>query len=1133
MKNYSLLLLLSWIILSCSQPKRDFKATGLRCEYLENPTGIDLPSPRLSWKMESSDQGALQSDYHIMVATSEELLQKDTPDLWDSKMTKSEESLLIPYAGKPLKSGMKAFWKVRIRNEQHFPSAWSETASWEMGLLSKEDWKAVWIGAPESINTGHWRLPAPQLRKEVNLSKKVKKARAYISGLGYYELYINGEKIGDHVLSPNQTNYDIRKLEKWEESKIGNMTTTVLYETHDITSVLKTGTNALGVMLGNGWYIQADRPKDTMLWYNTPRLIAQFSIEYEDGTMELIISDNSWKTSVSPIIYNGLHTGEIYDARMEQKGWTLAGFDDSKWINAENVQAPSGILKSQVSPPDRVTRTIKPVSVTEPAKGTYRFDMGEMISGWARLNISGPKGTSVQMRFIEELGPGYDQTDTYILKGEGSERWEPRFTWHAFRYVEVSGSPTRLTAENLEGRVVNTDITPAGEFDSSNKLLNKILDNYRRTQLGNVHGCIPSDCPHRERRGYTGDGQISAKAAIYNFNMAPFYTKWLNDIRDAQNHETGYVPNTTPYQDGGGGTAWGSAYVIIPWYMYLYYGDTRIMSDHYTGMKHWIEYLKGQLNSDGILVNQGLGEWVPPEQVELPADFVNSCYYFHCCRLMTDISSVLGKNTDTEYFNKLAEKAKTDINNAYFNKATSSYSVGKQGANAFTLGFGITEKSDINAVFADLVKKVITDNKAHFDTGILGTPLLLEVLTNLGRTDVAYTLMTQRDYPGFGHMIEKGATTIWETWLGDASHSHPMFGSVCAWYYQSLGGISPDPLAPGFKKSIIKPFPVSALSYVNCSYPSQYGKIISNWKFSGDDFLLEVSIPANTSASIYVFGDQTRIISSDESSDSGGRNAKLTGKDGLFTVYEVLSGSYKFESKAARKLLKKTILPAPVIHPSDTMVNIHDSIPVNITADISGPGIYYTTDGSEPDTLDYPFSKIFYVKNPVLIRAKTIVSGFESSFSTSSRIDFIDETVNGLNVEYYVGEWNKMPDFSVLKSAKTGSATSFTLEKISSPKDKFALLFEGKIRIEKAGTYKFYIRSNDGTRLFVDNKLVVDNDGSHGADFEKSSSVTLSEGVHPVKLQYFQAGGGMFLNVKYSGPEIEKQMIPAAVLFRR
>ena len=1106
---------------------------NLRCEYLSNPVGMDVLNPRLSWQMKKDIRGARQTAYRILVATTDELLSKNSADLWDSGKTDSGQSIQVVYNGKPLKPGMKVSWKVQIWDQEKNESSWSKTSNWEMGLLNGAQWQAKWIGAPESLTSGSLKNAAPFFRKELNISRKIKQARAYISGLGYYELYINGKKIGDHVLSPNQTNYDRQKVEKWSEPRIGNMNSTVLYETFDITASLREGSNAFGIILGNGWYKQADRPDDTFLWYDTPRLLAQFRIDYEDGSNELVTSNEQWKSALGPILYNGLHSGEIYDARMEQNGWNEPGFDDSKWVKAEAVRPPTGTLKGQISAPDRITKTIRPVSVIEPDKGVYRFDMGRLFSGWARIKLSGTKGTKIKLRFIEEFGPTYNQTDTYILKGEGIETWEPRFTWHAFRYVDVFGSPVKLTAENVEGCVVNTDIQKTGTFECSNSLLNKILDNYQWTQLGNVHGGVPSDCPHRERRGYTGDGQISARSAIYNFDMAQFYTKWVNDIADGQNHKTGYVPNTTPYQDGGGGTPWGSAYVIIPWYMYQYYGDSRILQTHYEGMKHWIEFMKNELNKDGILANQGLGEWVPPEIVDIPADFVNSCYYYYCLQIMINVSDALSRKEDKVRFTELAARAQSAINSAYYNEAKSSYSIGRQGANIYPIGFGIAENKNVNAVFNNLVKNVVNDNKVHFDTGILGTPLLLEVLTAMDRADLAYTLMNQRDFPGFGWMIEKGATTIWETFQGDVSHSHPMFGSVCAWFYQNLGGISPDPANPGFKHTIIRPSPVSSLSFAKTSYQSQYGTIKSEWKFEGVDYLLKVSIPANTSATVYVLAANGDKVTEGGNSANKAKVVKYLRTEGKYALYEVGSGEYQFVSKGSKNLLKNIILSNPIIHPGDTLVQAHDSVLVRITSDVSGAGIHYTLDGSEPDSISPVFTKPFYVANPTTIRARAMLAGYESSFVKSNYIDFINPKENGLTYKYYDGAWMKIPDFSKLSPFKSGTVYKFSLDDIISTKDEFALSFNGKIKIRKQGTYQFYIQSNDGSKLFINNKLVIDHDGPHGADIEKTGKITLSEGIFPIKLDYFQAGGGMYLLLKYSGPGIEKQEVPAMILFQK
>jgi alpha-L-rhamnosidase len=1129
--NFILLIL---VLVSCESSKNTAppEVINLRTEYVQNPIGLDVKSPRLSWQMHKNLNGAKQTAYQILVAATQTQLSSDKGDLWDSGKIDSDQSIQITYKGSELKSGQKAFWKVKIWDEQNQQSAWSKTANWEIGLVKAADWNANWIGAPESLMTGEFKNGSPLFRHEASITKKIKSAKAYISGLGYYELYINGAKIGDHVLSPNQTNYDRQKVEKWSESRIGNMNSTVLYETFDITSSLKNGANALGIILGNGWYFQADRPNDTMLWYDTPRLIAQFKIDYEDGSNELITSNEKWKTSLSPILYNGLHSGEIYDARLEQKGWNEPGFDDAKWVKAVAVRAPTGKLKAQISAPDRITKIIKPISISQPDKGVYRYDMGRLFSGWARLKISGPKGTKIKLRFTEEFGPTYNQTDTYILKGDGVEIWEPRFTWHAFRYVDVFGATAPLTLENIEGCVVNTDITKTGTFESSNTLLNKILDNYQWTQLGNVHGGVPSDCPHRERRGYTGDGQISAKAAIYNFDMSQFYTKWINDISDGQNHQTGYVPNTTPYQDGGGGTAWGSAYLIIPWYMYQYYGDLNILEHHYSGMKHWVEYMRNSLNKEGILASQGLGEWVSPDIVEIPADFVNSCYYYYNCQLMAKVAGALSQEKDKAYFLDLGAKAKNDINRVYYHADQSSYSTGRQGANIYPLGFGIAEPKVADAVFENLVKNVVVDNKAHFDTGILGTPLLLEVLTNMDRADLAYTLMNQRDFPGFGFMIEKGATTIWETFQGDVSHSHPMFGSVCAWFYQNLGGISPDSDKPGFKHILIKPSPVSSLSYVNSSYQSMYGTVKSDWKFTGNDYHLRVSIPANTSATVEVLAFDEQSVSEAGRPIADNPHVKYLKRSGKNAVYEVESGDYQFLAKGSRSQLKNTILSNPIIHPSDTLAQAHDSVQMRITSDVPEAVIRFTTDGTDPTPSSPVYKTPFYLKKPTELRAKATLEGYEPSFVKVNFIDFIDPKINGLNYKFYVGKWTKLPDYAPLTPLKSGVVYRLSLDEIVSTNDEFAMTFEGKIQIKKDGEYQFYIQSNDGSKLFINNQLVVDHDDQHGADIEKIGKITLAKGTYPLRLNYFQAGGGMYLRVQYTGPGIDKQDVPAMVLLQ-
>ncbi|VAX28562.1 alpha-L-rhamnosidase, partial [hydrothermal vent metagenome] len=413
----------------------------------------------------------------------------------------SDQSIQIVYEGKKLNSRDKVYWKVKIWDQENETSYWSKTATWEMGLLDQSDWQAKWIGKEElqNVKVGQ-KNPALYFRKEFVIKNNIQNARAYISGLGYYELYINGKKVGDHVLSPNQTNYDRRQVDKFGDKRIANMSTRVLYETYDISSYLQKGKNVAAVILGNGWYFRSEREEYLPLSYDLPRFITQIEVGYADDTMQKIVSDETWKDSKGPIVENSIYYGEVYDARLEKPDWNKKGFDDSKWEYAKVVRAPEGKLCAQMSPPDRVVGIIQPVKITTPREGIYRYDFGTMFSGWVKLKVEGKRGTKLKLTFFEDNGNTYEQTDTYILKGEGVEEWEPRFTWHAFRYVEVSGSPVTLTLDNLEGQIVHTDVRSAGTFKSSNDLFNRILTDYKKTQLDNMHGGVPSDCPHRERR---------------------------------------------------------------------------------------------------------------------------------------------------------------------------------------------------------------------------------------------------------------------------------------------------------------------------------------------------------------------------------------------------------------------------------------------------------------------------------------------------------------------------------------------------------------------------------------------------------------------------------------------------------
>ena len=1099
---------------------------------MSDPLGIDIQKPRLSWKLVSNYNGQKQTAYHILVATSKENLEDNNGDLWNSGVIESDQSLHINYQGEKPETGIKAFWKVRVWDRDGKPSEWSEIAKWEMGLNLSE-WHAKWIGlAQYEKMKPEERNPAIYFRKRIHLSSQLKKARAYISGLGYYELYINGEKVGDHVLSPNHTNYDRRQSPvDFDEQEVGNMSTRVLYETWDITSFLRHGENILGVCLGNGWYFQNERKEDLPYSYDTPRFVAQFEIEFTDGTRKRILSDSSWKASFGPILHNGLYSGEIYDARFDKEGWNNIGFDDNDWNHAKIARPPEGNLVAQMSPPDRIIKTIHPISFSNPEKGVYRYDLGQMISGWARLKVKGPRGAKITLKFIEELGPGYGQTDTYILKGGVTEIWEPRFTWHAFRYIDVT-STIPLTINNILGIVVNTDVDSAGTFFCSNNLFNKINENYRWTQLGNMHGGIPSDCPHRERRGYTGDGQIAAQAAIFNFDMASFYTKWMNDLMDAQNTTTGYVPNTVPFQSGGGGTPWGSAYVIIPWYMYLYYGDVTILEQHYSGMKKWIGYLTHITDQSGIINEEKLGEWVPPDVTEIPPSLVSTAYYYYDLKLMSEIASILKKTEDSGYFKDLTNLTKEAFNKRYYQENNKSYSIGRQGANVFALGFGLVPENRIREVFKSLVRNIESNTDEHFDTGMMGTPLALDVLTRYGRVDLAYSMMNQRDYPGFGYAIDRGATTIWETWRGDASHSHPMFGSVCQWFYQALAGINPDPEHPGFKHIIIKPQPVGSLKYVKATHESVYGNIESGWEWEGNDLVLNLAIPVNSTATVILPVTEPDNVTINNRTVKKCKDVSFIEFKDHLVKYQIESGHYLFILRNVRSLMQISRLSVPKIIPADSLLFLPDTATVQILSREENVVIKYTLNGDEPDEHSPVYSKPLKINSNTVIKAKVFRTGYKPSSYKTSSLTFIDPEKNGLSYQYYAGNWERVPDFFSLKPNRTGQVYEISLDQISFKQDKFGLVLWGEIEIQNPGIYTFYLNSNDGSNLYIDGKLIIENDGLHGA-LEKQGQIKLSEGKYSLRINYFQAGGGFHLKAYISGPGIEKKSIPSSMLYRR
>ncbi len=747
------------------------------------------------------------------------------------------------------------------------------------------------------------------LRKQVNLTKQPVRATAYISGLGYYELYINGRRAGDHVLDPGFTNYTQR----------------VLYVTYDITDLLRSGRSAIGVVLGSGWY---DSPATDVWtfhlapWIAPPKLLLQIDIEYSDGTRQTVATDASWKCASGPIVFNSIRGGETYDARREKTGWDQPGYDDSSWRNAKIAPAPAGRLQSQYHPPIRATASIRPVKLTEPKPGVHVFDLGVNLSGWARLIAGGPRGTRVKLAYSESLNPdgtinveslagltaGRFQTEEYIFAGKGIETHEPRFSYHGFRYVQVTGLAGRPTLDNLVGIRVHTDPEPAGEFACSNPTVNRIQEVIVRTQLTNIHG-LPTDCPHREKIGWTGDGYITMEEAIYNFRMPMFYLKWWRDMLDAQD-DNGHASPIAPspgwgrsQADGSPGILsdpwWGGAIVRLPWKHYRYYGDRRILDEAYEPMKKYLGYVATRApdhiswGAEGDWLEVGAGG----SSTRTPPRLAGTAAYFYHAKIVAEIARLLGKNDDAAKYSALAEEISASFHKEYFDPQTGLYAKDSQTAQAMPLCFGMASQDQRDLVLRRLVANIKETRDNHISSGIIGTYYVFQALMEAGRDDVAYAMLTRKGFPGWIHMLDQDATTVWEAWTGDGSRNHPALGSIGAWFYQGLGGIRLDPTATGFKKTLIKPAIVGDLTWVKAHHESPYGRIISNWRLQDSRLTMHITIPANTTATVYVPTTDPKSIT-----EGGARPDRANGVTFLRVeegnaVFAIGSGYYTFVSE--------------------------------------------------------------------------------------------------------------------------------------------------------------------------------------------------------------------------------------------
>ena len=890
----------------------------LTVEMLENPVGLDERTPRFGWQLRSDLRDVAQTSYRIVVAGSENDLKKEQNLIWDSGEVPSGESVWVEYGGPQLESRKDYFWKVRVTTNTG-DETWSEPARWSMALLDDSDWQAGWIGINSALNAtdrmeGDSRLAARYLRKPFEVEGKVKNARLYISGLGLYECYINGKRVGESVLAPTATDYS----------------TNVPYNTFDVSEFIKDKQNAIGVTLGNGRFfaMRLGDPSAGLLGslrqFGFPKLLAQLEIEYENGERQVVVTDTTWRlTTDGPIVANNEFDGEEYDASKELGKWSEAGYDDSAWMNARSVGAPEGALHAQRNPNIRVMEEIDPVAISQLNDSTYILDMGQNMVGWLNVTLKGEKGEPVRLRFAETLKPdgslymdnlrGAKVTDVYIPAGDDVFSWEPRFTYHGFRFVEITGLKYKPELKSFVGKVVYDDMKTIGRFETSDPTINQVFKNAYWGIRGNYRS-MPTDCPQRdERMGWLGDRAMECIGESFMFRQALLYEKWARDIRDSQLPD-GMIPDLSPtywpfYSEN---VTYPAAYLCVVDMLYNQYGDEEAVREHYPAMKKWIDYANERLVENDIVVKDVYGDWcMPPESPELihsqdPARVtdgrvVGTSFFYRLLNMMARFAAVAGHEEDIPAYLEQAARVKDAYNRMFLNPETGQYANNTVSAGLLSLVQGLVPDTLKQKVFDELVRRTEVDFDSHVSTGMIGMQFMMRGLSRYGRPDLALTLATNRTYPSWGYMIDRGATTIWELWNGDTadpamnSGNHLMqLGDLIAWDWENLAGIQADPAAPGFKHIMMKPDFPQGLEWVDASYESMYGTIGSHWKRTGGGLSWSVEIPANTTATLRVPASDVSQVEADGKPLA--ENPALTdvrASDG-FVTFEAGSGSYRF-----------------------------------------------------------------------------------------------------------------------------------------------------------------------------------------------------------------------------------------------
>lgn len=909
MRTSYFFLFLTFATLSVCAQK--IQVNDLMCEYQDNPLGIDVLVPRLSWKLVSLRRGVTQQTYELRVGTDKRSLGGGKNIIWQTSKVVSDQSILIPYGGPPVEGRKKYYWQVRVTDNAGNMSPWSDVHSWEMGLLKPGDWSAGWI--EPDLPGDSVGQPAPLLRRDFELKQMIRSARLYVTSHGLNDIYLNGQRVSDHLLNPGWTSYNKR----------------LQYATYDVTSLLKSGKNAAGAMLGDGWYRSSiASPDNKNIYGKNLGLLFQLEVEYADGTKTTVTSDQQWKSSTGPILKSGIYYGEVYDARLEKSGWANAGFDDSNWRPVRLLNVGKDNLVASYGPPVRRHEIFKALKIFKTPRGENVVDFGQNLVGWIKLTVRGKAGQTITIHHAEVLdkqGNFYtenlrsaEQEIKYTLKGVGEEIYEPRFSFFGFRYIRIDGFPGEIQPNNIEATAIYSDMSRTGNFTCSNALVNQLQRNIQWGQKGNFID-IPTDCPQRdERLGWTGDAQVFARTAAFNMNVAAFFSKWLKDLQ-ADQLENGRVPFVIPNvlgRNASGSAGWADASAIIPWTVYRAYGDKRVLEQQYASMKAWVDYM--QQHAVNGLWDSGFhfGDWLfyrPADDTDgtsavTDKSLITQCFWAHSTQLLINIASVLNKQEDVTHYTESLQRIK-DAFVKEFTTASGRLVSSTQTAYVLALNFDMLPEHLRYQAAQRLVQNV-EDYGHHLTTGFLGTPYLCSVLTRFGHTDVAYKLLLQEDYPSWLYPVKMGATTIWERWDGirpDStfqttkmnSFNHYAYGAIGDWMYRTVAGLQEQ--RPGYREIKIAPEPGGGLTAVAAELMTPYGQAKSAWKIENGIFMLDVVVPANTSAIIILPKAANQKITEQNISIDKVKDIRSVETSGENISLQTGSGSYHFEYPMVRE----------------------------------------------------------------------------------------------------------------------------------------------------------------------------------------------------------------------------------------